>query len=465
MRPPRVLARLRTRATRSGDAGEVRTAQGPRMTPSTVSTARPAEGYACSCSPRSPTPRTPAPAKRSHTHNPAALWAGRDLMAGPCSAAPAAASPAAAGPGPAGSGASCSSRASPATPPSGLCWPDAPGTERCGSPRAGPQLLPRARTTPDPTKHSGFQVTKNKLAAAALQPGGPAPVAGGRKPTEAGKAAKPPADDKESQANKDKAGEMGAAPAGTKTRPLFIAAVSAAISAKQAPKNLWEADSFSTSGKSDAVAAEVKGKVSASKDASAKPMADVSKKPPDTGKAKEKPLAPLPPTAGCGSAPRGRRPHPRCPEGAAEQTQLGNAPGRDQPEDGRGRVTETSSPSRTNPIHGGPGGEEGRRTAQRDRSRRLPGQGGSAAEHRSAGGAGRRGPGCGRDAHGPVRGDGRGGGGQHQKAQSKNEAQADRGHGSGSSRSSIPPRPRSTPSGSMPARMASTPSWWHRRST
>ncbi|HEY0238909.1 MAG TPA: hypothetical protein VGC37_09695 [Friedmanniella sp.] len=181
-----------------------------------------------------------------------------------------------------------------------------------------PPVTPSA---PDPAQHPGFRAATGRLAGARQQTRSHPPAR--RQAEAAGRAAKPPTDDKESQAKATKAGEMGAAPVGGFDKAAFIAAVSAAI-AKQAPKNLEEADKFSDSDKSGAVAAEVKGKVTASKDASAKPMADASEKAPDESKAIDKPVTPLasPPGPGAPAAIDGEAAMPtRAP---AEQTELGN---------------------------------------------------------------------------------------------------------------------------------------------
>jgi phage-related protein len=182
---------------------------------------------------------------------------------------------------------------------------------------------PQPPTPPVPSEHPGFRATQSRVSAArrraAAHPGAKSKAA------EASKAAQPPADDKEAQAKSAKAGEMGAAPAGTFDKAAFIAAVSAAI-AKQAPKNLDEADKLASSGKSDTIAAEVKGKVTASKEASAKPMEQASAKTPDTSTAKEKPVTPLagPPPAAAPPAIDAATAMPaRAP---AAQTELGNAP-------------------------------------------------------------------------------------------------------------------------------------------
>ncbi|EOD65554.1 hypothetical protein H480_26007 [Amycolatopsis vancoresmycina DSM 44592] len=106
-------------------------------------------------------------------------------------------------------------------------------------------------------------------------------------------AAVAPADDKEAQAKAAQADKMAAAKPAGFDKAAFIAAVNAAI-AKQAPKNLDEADKFATSGKADQVKTEVLGKVTSGKDASAKDVTDRTKEPPDPARAVEKPVTPLP---------------------------------------------------------------------------------------------------------------------------------------------------------------------------
>src|SRR5215207_2940405 len=107
-------------------------------------------------------------------------------------------------------------------------------------------------------------------------------------------AAKPPQDDKEAQGKAANAEKMNAAKPGEFNKGAFIAAVNAAI-AKQAPKNLDEADKFGGSGKADAVKGEVSGKVGDGKKASAGQIESTTKAPPDVGAAKEKPVTPLKP--------------------------------------------------------------------------------------------------------------------------------------------------------------------------
>jgi hypothetical protein len=115
-------------------------------------------------------------------------------------------------------------------------------------------------------------------------------------------AAKPPPDDKEAQGKTANAEKMNAAKPGEFDKAAFIKAVNDAI-AKQAPKNLDEADKFGESGKANAVKGEVQGKVTAGKESSAKAIETTTKAPPDTAAAKDKPVTPLqpdkpPPTPG-----------------------------------------------------------------------------------------------------------------------------------------------------------------------
>ncbi|WP_372665159.1 phage tail protein [Amycolatopsis kentuckyensis] len=107
-------------------------------------------------------------------------------------------------------------------------------------------------------------------------------------------AAVAPADDKDAQAKAAQADKMAAAKPAGFDKAAFIAAVNAAI-AKQAPKNLDEAEKFASSGKADQVKAEVLGKVTSGKDASAKDVTDRTKEAPDPSRAVEKPVTPLPP--------------------------------------------------------------------------------------------------------------------------------------------------------------------------
>ncbi|GAB3740750.1 hypothetical protein GCM10027598_70830 [Amycolatopsis oliviviridis] len=106
-------------------------------------------------------------------------------------------------------------------------------------------------------------------------------------------AAVAPADDKEAQAKAAQADKMAAAKPAGFDKAAFVAAVNAAV-AKQAPRNLDEADKFASSGKADQIKSEVMGKVTSGKDASAKDVTDRTKEAPDTSRATEKPVKPLP---------------------------------------------------------------------------------------------------------------------------------------------------------------------------
>jgi hypothetical protein len=115
-------------------------------------------------------------------------------------------------------------------------------------------------------------------------------------------AAKPPPDDKIAQGKAANAEKMNAAKPGDFDKAAFVKAVNDAI-AKQAPKNLDEADKFGDSGKANAVKGDVQGKVGAGKEASAKAIETTTKAPPDTAATKDKQVTPLrpdqpPPTPG-----------------------------------------------------------------------------------------------------------------------------------------------------------------------
>lgn len=144
------------------------------------------------------------------------------------------------------------------------------------------------------------------------------------KVAEAAKAARPPAGDKEAQAKAMKAGEMGTAPAGGFDKAAFVAAVKAAID-RQSPKTLEQADEFGKSGKSDAIAADVKGRVATGKASAAKPMADASAKPPDPSRAVEKEVAPIPPEPAV-AKPRIDTAQAAPSRAPPAQTELGNGP-------------------------------------------------------------------------------------------------------------------------------------------
>ncbi|MEI7034381.1 hypothetical protein [Streptomyces pratensis] len=107
-------------------------------------------------------------------------------------------------------------------------------------------------------------------------------------------AAVAPPDDKEARGKAANAEKMHAAKPGTFDKKAFVDAVNQAIDA-QAPKNLDEADKFAGSGKADRVKAEVDGKVTDGKEASAKDIDTATKAPPDTSAAQDRQATPLTP--------------------------------------------------------------------------------------------------------------------------------------------------------------------------
>ncbi|MFH8252478.1 hypothetical protein ACH3VR_19075 [Microbacterium sp. B2969] len=140
----------------------------------------------------------------------------------------------------------------------------------------------------------------------------------------AAKAVEPAADEAEAQAKRDRATAIGAAPTPSFDKAAFIAAVNAAIE-KQTPKTLDDAAKFASSGKAESVGAEVKGRVTQSKEASTGPLADATAQPPDTSRATITPGTPLPaapptPAAPLDAARAAPTPAPR------EQTNLDHGP-------------------------------------------------------------------------------------------------------------------------------------------
>ncbi|MFF7145311.1 hypothetical protein ACFZB5_29555 [Streptomyces nodosus] len=107
-------------------------------------------------------------------------------------------------------------------------------------------------------------------------------------------AAVAPPDDKEAQGKVANVDKMNAAEPGEFDKAAFIKAVDDAIAA-QAPKNLDQADKFSTSGKAEAIKGAVDGNVTDGKRAAAHDIDTTTNAPPDTSKAKEKPVTPMRP--------------------------------------------------------------------------------------------------------------------------------------------------------------------------
>ncbi|MGA4544036.1 hypothetical protein ACPA54_29015 [Uniformispora flossi] len=145
---------------------------------------------------------------------------------------------------------------------------------------------------PPPAHAPGFRKTQNEVAAKKRHIGTHHPAATESKSAQ--DAAVAPPDDKEAQGKAAQAEKMNAAKPGGFDKAAFVKAVNEAI-AKQAPKNLDEADKFSGSGKAEKVKGEVDGQVGQGKEKSAKDIATTTKAAPDTSKAKDKPVTPMQP--------------------------------------------------------------------------------------------------------------------------------------------------------------------------
>jgi hypothetical protein len=149
-----------------------------------------------------------------------------------------------------------------------------------------------APVKPPPAQAPGFRKVQSDVAAKRQTVAHHPPAAGESKAAQ--DAAVAPPDDKEAQGKAANAEKMNAAKPGEFNKQAFIAAVNKAI-ADQAPKNLDEADKFSESGKADKVKAEVDGKVTDGREASAKDIGAATKAAPDTSAAKDKPVTPMTP--------------------------------------------------------------------------------------------------------------------------------------------------------------------------
>lgn len=185
-----------------------------------------------------------------------------------------------------------------------------------GSCPAPPVAPPGITADQDPK----FQQVKNDVArkgkAAKAHPDAEAEVG------EAQAAAEPPADDREAQAKAARTAEMAEAKPAGFDKAAFIAAVTEAIAA-QRPQTNEEASDFAASGKAAAVKDQVSGMVTAGKDKSGKAIAETSAKPPDPGKAVEKPVTPMAPPKPAPklAPPDGKKAVPD--KAPAEQTELG----------------------------------------------------------------------------------------------------------------------------------------------
>jgi hypothetical protein len=113
------------------------------------------------------------------------------------------------------------------------------------------------------------------------------------KVAEAQAAAQPPANDVATQAEAAQVDKMAQQKPGEFNKAAFIAAVRQAIDAA-APKNLSEAADFKDSGKAGQIKGQVSGLVTRGKQDSEKAIKTTNQEPPDTSKAKPKPVTPLP---------------------------------------------------------------------------------------------------------------------------------------------------------------------------
>ncbi|MEV4143503.1 hypothetical protein AB0J40_07530 [Amycolatopsis sp. NPDC049691] len=135
-----------------------------------------------------------------------------------------------------------------------------------------------------------FQALKKDVGAKKRQVGSSHPPA--KTEAAAAQAASvPPGDDREARGKAAHADDMDAAQPKEFDKTAFVKAVEDAV-AKQAPKNLDEADSFGKSGKAEQVKKDVQGKVGEGKEASAKEIADTTHATPKPAP-DEKPVVPL----------------------------------------------------------------------------------------------------------------------------------------------------------------------------
>lgn len=174
-------------------------------------------------------------------------------------------------------------------------------------------------TTVTPAQDPKFRALRHDIAAKAKTAKAHPPASAEVK--KAQDAAVAPPDDKDAQAKAAQVDKMAEAKPAGFDKAAFIAAVNAAI-AKQAPKNLDEADKFATSGKADQLKSDVMGQVTAGKEQSAKDVADRTREAPDPSRAVEKPVKPMadaPPPAAI-APPDARKAVPD--KAPAEQTDL-----------------------------------------------------------------------------------------------------------------------------------------------
>ncbi|WTW99160.1 hypothetical protein OG216_40045 [Streptomycetaceae bacterium NBC_01309] len=145
---------------------------------------------------------------------------------------------------------------------------------------------------PPPAQAPGFAKTQKEVAAKKRHIETHRPAATESKASQ--DAAVAPPDDKEAQGKAAQAEKMNAAKPGEFDKAAFVKAVNDAI-AKQAPKNLDEADKFAGSDKAEQVKGEVDGQVGQGKEQSAKDIETTTKAAPDTSQATDKKVTPMQP--------------------------------------------------------------------------------------------------------------------------------------------------------------------------
>jgi hypothetical protein len=177
-----------------------------------------------------------------------------------------------------------------AGPAAGAEQAAAPPSANGAAPAAAPAGGGGAAAPRDPHQDPSFQAMKKRGGQAAADKKAHPPAAG--EAASAQGAAVPPSNDLSSQAAAAQVEEMGEQEPGTFDKKAFIAAVKKAVD-KAAPKNLEEADEFAESGKAGEVKEEVSGHVKGGKKESEKDIKTATEAPPDTSKAKPKPVTPM----------------------------------------------------------------------------------------------------------------------------------------------------------------------------
>jgi hypothetical protein len=176
--------------------------------------------------------------------------------------------------------------------PGGVAPPPGPATETPAVPDAPPPVAADGEVAVDPHAHPGFQVVKARAAKVAGGVKAHAPPAAGAAAAQA--AAQGPSNEVASQGAEAQLDTMGQQQPGVFDKAAFVAAVKKAVDAA-APKNLEEADDFKKSGKAARVKDEVGGIVRGGKQQSEKDIKGATEAPPDTSKAKPKPVTSMAP--------------------------------------------------------------------------------------------------------------------------------------------------------------------------